>query len=318
MRVVGFVAFGPVTAVRERPTVSVIPCGTEVAMSLSDRERVAVESLNASGRQPAVFVHGLWLLPGSWEPWLSLFDERGFAAMALDWPDDPATVRDALADPSVFAHKSVGEVAAHCAEVLEAIDRPPVLVGHSFGGLLVQKLAGDGRAAATVAVDPAPLRGVLPLPVSALKAAFPVLGNPANRGKAIQLTYDQWRFAFTNAVDDEEARQLYADFAVPCSGVPLFQAAFANVNPASEARVHTHNSNRGPLLIISGEKDNTVPWRLANAAYKRYKHNPCPTEITEIPDRGHSLVIDHGWQEVAEAALSFLERQGLPTSDASD
>ena len=282
-------------------------------MSLSDRERDAVAAANASGRVPAVFVHGLWLLAGSWEPWVALFEERGFAALALDWPDDPATVADALANPEVFAHKSVGQVAAHCAEVIEALDQPPVLVGHSFGGLLVQILAGDGRARATVAIDPAPFRGVLPLPVSALKASFPVLGNPANRGKAIQLTFDQWRFAFANAVEQDEAHQLYDDFAVPCSGVPLFQAAFANVNPGSEARVHTHNSNRGPLLIISGEKDNTVPWKIANASYKRYKRNPCPTEITEIPDRGHSLVIDHGWSEVAETALAFLERTS-PTS----
>ncbi len=277
-------------------------------MSLSERELRAVEAVNASGRPPTVFVHGLWLLAGSWDPWIARFEERGCAALAVDWPDDPPTVAEALANPEAFAHTSIGDVAAHCAEVLDALDQKPVLVGHSFGGLLVQILAGDGRARATVAIDPAPFRGVLPLPISALKASFPVLGNPANRGRAIHLTFDQWRFAFTNAVDEDEARRLYEQYAVPCSGLPLFQAATANLNPRTEARVHTHNSNRGPLLVISGEKDNTVPWSIANATYKRYKHNPCPTEIVEIPDRGHSLVIDHGWVEVADAALEFFQR----------
>ena len=184
--------------------------------------------------------------------------------------------------------------------------KKPALIGHSFGGLLTQILAGRGAAAASVAIDPAPFRGVLPLPISALKSAAPVIGNPANHARAVPLTYDQFRYAFANAVGEAEAHELYATFAVPGSGVPLFQAAAANLNPWTEAKVNK-NPDRGPLLIIDGEKDNTVPWAIANASYKRQKRNPGVTEIVQVPGRGHSLTIDHGWREVADIALSFLQ-----------
>ena len=182
------------------------------------------------------------------------------------------------------------------------------MIGHSFGGLLTQIVAGRGVAAASVAIDPAPFRGVLPLPFSALKSASPVLGNPANRNRAIPLTYEQFRFAFANAVSEDEAKQLYETFAVPASGAPLFQAAAANLNPWTEAKVDTKNTSRGPLLIMSGEKDNTVPWAIANASYKQQKRNPGVTEIKEMPNRGHALVIDGGWREVADTALAFVKR----------
>jgi pimeloyl-ACP methyl ester carboxylesterase len=182
------------------------------------------------------------------------------------------------------------------------------LLGHSFGGLLVQILAGRALACATVAIDPAPFRGVLPLPISALKSARPVLGNPANRNRAIPLTYEQFRYGFANAVSEDEAKELHNTFAVPGSGAPLFQAAAANVNPWTEAKVDTEHPDRGPLLIISGEKDHTVPWSIANASYKKQEHNKGLTEIVEIPNRGHSLVIDSGWHEVAGTALEFIGR----------
>jgi non-heme chloroperoxidase len=267
-----------------------------------------IAACNASGRVPVVFIHGLWLLPTSWERWAELFEQAGYAPLTPGWPDDPATVDEANANPDVFARKTVGQVADHYAEVIGALDRRPAVIGHSFGGLLTQILAGRGLAAASVAIDPAPFRGVLPLPVSALRSASPVLGNPANRNRAVPLTYEQFRYAFANAVDEGEAKQLYETFAVPASGAPIFQAASANLNPWTEVKVDSKSPERGPLLIVSGEKDHTVPWAIANASYKKQKRNEGVTEIVEIPNRGHSLTIDSGWREVAQTALAFVER----------
>jgi non-heme chloroperoxidase len=268
----------------------------------------AIEQANATGRTPVVFIHGLWLLPSSWDGWAAVFEEAGYAAVMPGWPDDPETVAEARAHPEVFARKTVGQVANHYAHVIGQLKKKPAVIGHSFGGLLTQIVAGRGLSAASVAIDPAPFRGVLPLPFSALKAASPVIANPANRNRAIPLTYAQFRFAFANAVSEDEAKQLYETFAVPASGAPLFQAAAANINPWTEAKVDSKNPDRGPLLFISGEKDNTVPWAIANASYKQQKRNPGVTEIVEVPNRGHALVIDSGWREVADKALGFVKR----------
>jgi non-heme chloroperoxidase len=267
-----------------------------------------IEAANASGRPPIVFIHGLWLLPTSWQRWADVFAAAGYAPVLPGWPGDPDTVEEANAHPEVFAKKGVGQVADHFCELIGKLDRRPAIVGHSFGGLLTQISAGRGLSAASVAIDPAPFRGVLPLPISALRVASAVLGNPANYHRAVPLTYDQFRYGFANAVPEEEARQLYAEFAVPASGEPLFQAATANLNPWTEVKVDTGNPDRGPLLIISGEKDHTVPWAIANASYKQQKDNPGVTEIVEIPGRGHSLTIDSGWREVADTALTFIRR----------
>ena len=280
----------------------------------ADRTRITkpetqqVERANASGRTPVVFIHGLWLLPSSWDRWGDLFENAGYTAIKPGWPDDPESVADAKAHPEVFAGKSVGQVADHMSAIVKELHKKPAVIGHSFGGLLAQIVAGRGLAAVTVAIDPAPFRGVLPLPVSALKAASPVLLNPANRNRAVPLTYEQFRFAFANAVGDEEARRIYETFAVPAPGKPLFQAAAANLNPWTEAKVDTHNPERGPLLIISGQKDHTVPWAIANASFQQQQHNQGVTEITEIKGRGHALTIDHGWREVADTALAFVKR----------
>jgi pimeloyl-ACP methyl ester carboxylesterase len=285
------------TAPRER---------TETAIPDSELRQVA--RANQTRSQPAVFVHGLWLLPSSWARWEALFEEAGFTALAPAWPDDPDTVQEANEHPEVFAHKTVGQVADRIEQLVRALERKPVIIGHSFGGLIAQILAGRGLSSATVAIDPAPFRGVLPLPFSSLKSAWPVLGNPGNRNRAVALTYDQFRFGFANAVSETEAHQLYETFAVPAPGAPLFQAATANLNPWTEARVDTQNPRRGPLLIISGEKDNTVPWAVANASFKRQLHNGGVTEIIELPNRGHALTIDSGWREVASRALGFVQR----------
>lgn len=275
---------------------------------ITEHEQEQIDQANASELSAVVFVHGLWLLPSSWDNWRKVFEDAGYTTLAPSWPDDPNTVDEANKHPEVFAHKTVGQIADHFQDVIGKLTKQPAIVGHSFGGLLTQILAGRGVSAASVAIDPAPFRGVLPLPISALKSAAPVIGNPANRGRAVPLTYEQFRFAFANAVSEDEAKELYNTFAVPGSGVPLFQAATANLNPWTEAKVNSKNPERGPLLIISGEKDNTVPWSIANASYKKQKRNESVTEIVEIPDRGHSLTIDHGWREVADKALGFVER----------
>jgi len=278
------------------------------ASTINEHEAAQVERANASGLTPVAFVHGLWLLPSSWERWAAMFEEAGFAAVSPGWPDDPETVEEAKAHPEVFAHKSVGQIADYVDGIIRRLDKKPVVIGHSFGGLLAQIIAGRGLAAVTVAIDPAPFRGVLPLPVSALRSASPVLSNPANRNRAVPLTYEQFRYGFANAVGEDEAKELYERYSVPGSGVPIFQAASANLNPWTEAKVDTKNPDRGPLLIIVGEKDHTVPPAIAKAAYKRQKGNEGVTEFVEIPGRGHALVIDSGWREVADTALAFVQR----------
>src|SRR5437763_2732756 len=263
--------------------------------ALSEREERQVEQANMSARVPVVFVHGLWLLAASWDRWAELFEQAGYAPVAAAWPDDPETVEEARANPEVLAGKSVGQVADHTSEVIRRLTMKPAVVGHSFGGLLTQIVAGRGLASVSVAIDPAPFRGVLPLPISALRAGSAVLKNPLNRHRAVPLTYEQFRYGFANAVTEDEAKELYETYAVPGSGEPIFQAAAANLNPWTEAKVDTKNPDRGPLLIISGERDHTVPWAVANASYKLEKRNPGVTEIVEMKGRGHSLTIDNGW-----------------------
>jgi pimeloyl-ACP methyl ester carboxylesterase len=275
---------------------------------ITSAERKEIEAANSSEQTPVVFVHGLWLLPGSWDRWRTMFEEAGYSTLAPGWPDDPATVAEANAHSEVFAGKSIRDVVDHLDDVIRQLSAKPAVIGHSFGGLLAQILAGRGLSAASVAIDPAPFRGVLPLPISALRAASPVLANPFNWNKAVPLTYQQFRYAFANAVTDEEARQLYATYAVPAPGKPVFQAAAANLNPWTQAKVDTRNPARGPLLILDGEKDNTVPWSIADASYNRQRSNPGVTEIALIPGRGHSLTIDDGWRAVAETALAFVQR----------
>jgi non-heme chloroperoxidase len=254
-------------------------------------------------------VHGLWLLSSSWQRWRDLFEASGYTTIAPGWPDDPATVREAFDDPEVFAHKKVQAVTDHYLDAIRRLAKNPAVVGHSFGGLIAQKIAGSGASAATVTIDNAPFRGVLPLPVSSLRSSFPVLGNPANYGKAIALTFEQFKYGWANNLDEAEAKELHESFHVPAPGLPLFQAAVANLNPFSETRVDSKNPDRGPLLVLAGENDHTIPLAITEATFKiQSKHNPGVTEIERIPGRGHSLVIDSGWKEVADVAVQFIQR----------
>jgi len=276
--------------------------------TISEREARQVEAANAGGRTPVVFIHGLWLLASSWERWATLFEEAGYVPVLGEWPDDPATVEEARANPEALAGKKVGQVADHMAELIGALNKKPAVVGHSFGGLMAQIVAGRGLSAATVAVDPAPFKGVLPLPIAALRATLPVTRNPLNRGRAVTLTFEQFRYGWANAVEETEAKQLHEEFHVAAPGLPIFQAAMANLNPAAETKVDIGNSERGPLLIFTGEEDHAVPPAMSNAAFKKQSRNPGVTELAEMPGRGHSLTIDSEWREVAERALEFVKR----------
>ena len=278
------------------------------ATTIADHEVAQIERANATTATPVVFVHGLWLLPSSWKRWVDHFEQAGFVALSPGWPDDPETVEEAKAHPEVFAGKTVGQVADHLEAVIRRLDRKPAVIGHSFGGLLTEIIAGRGLAAASVAISPAPFRGVLPLPISALRSASAALGNPANYNRSIPLTYDQFRYSFANAVGEEEAQALFAAYSVAAPARPLFQAATANLNPWTEVKVDTRNPERGPLLVIYGEHDHTVPKAIAKASFKKEKRNPGVTELVEMKGRGHALTIDSGWQEVADTALAFVQR----------
>jgi pimeloyl-ACP methyl ester carboxylesterase len=275
---------------------------------ISDREKRQVEQANASGKVPVVFIHGLWLLPSSWDNWVGFFEENGYAGLTPDWPGDPETVAEARANPDVLAKTTLRRVADHTAGVIGALDKKPAVMGHSTGGLLAQLVADRGLSAATVAIDPGPFRGVLPLPYSTLKVSAPILRNPLNRGRAITLTFDQFKYGWANALDEREARELYEIYHVAAPGVALMQMANANLNPFTEAKVDTKNPERGPLLIVEGDDDHTVHPAIAKAAYKRQRRNEGVTELRTIPNRGHALTIDSGWREVAQTALDFVKR----------
>ena len=276
--------------------------------NITEREAAQIKRANASGATPVVFVHGLWLLPSSWDNWVALFEEAGFVGLTPGWPDDPETVAEAREHPEVFAGKGITQVADYQEAIIRRLDRKPVIIGHSFGGLLTMILAGRGLAAASIAISPAPFRGVLPLPFPALRTASVALRNPLNWNRAVPLTYEQFRYSFANAVGEDEAKELYLGYSVATPGEPLFQAASANINPWSEAKVDTGNPERGPMLIIAADSDHAVPWAMANAAYKRQKRNKGVTEVIKMPDRGHSLTIDAGWREVAGKSLEFAQR----------
>jgi alpha-beta hydrolase superfamily lysophospholipase len=265
-------------------------------------------------RTPVVFIHGLWLHTTSWEPWIEHFRAAGYDPVAPGWPGIPDTVAEARAHPELVAGHGVDDVTEHYEKAITDLAAPPILIGHSFGGAIVEKLLGIGAGAAGVAIDAAPIKGVLPLPISALRASFPVLKNPANASKAVSLTPEQFRYAFGNGISEEESTALYEKWTIPAPGKPLFQAATANINPHAETAVDVRNDERGPLLLIMGGMDHTVPEAITKATMKQYRHSSALTETMEFPDRGHSLTIDHGWQEVADAIIDWLAAKVGPVS----
>lgn len=261
--------------------------------------------------RPVVFIHGLWLHATSWDPWVSLFREAGYAPVAPGWPNEPSTVQAARENPDAVANIGIDDATGHFASAIEGLDQPPVIVGHSFGGLIAEKLLGQGVGAAAVAIDPAQIKGVLPLPLAQLRAGFPALGNPANLHKAVSLTAKEFRFGFGNALTPEDSDALYERWTIPSPARPLFQAAAANFSMHSEAKVDTDNSSRGPLLLISGLEDHTVPDVVTRSTLKQYRSSTAVTELKQFEGRGHSLTIDTGWRDVADAVLAWLSDKGL-------
>jgi pimeloyl-ACP methyl ester carboxylesterase len=260
---------------------------------------------------PVLFIHGLWLHPTSWAAWEDFFEHAGYATSAPGWPGDPATVELARANPDAVADHGIDDVVEHYAAIIDTLSDRPVLIGHSFGGMIAEKLLGQDRAAAAIAIDAAQIKGVLRLPLSSLRATLPVFKNPANKHRSVMLTAEQFRYSFGNALSDEESQELYDRWVVPAPGRPLFEAAAANVAPHSPAAVATDNPDRGPLLLVAGGQDHTVPEAITNSTLKQYRDSPAVTDLLELPDRGHSLTIDNGWKGVADASLAWLEQQGF-------
>ena len=266
----------------------------------------------AASARPVVFIHGLWLHSSSWTPWVELFTSRGYGpVLAPGWPGEADTVAASRENPDAVADKGIDDVVAHYAQIIDGLSELPIVVGHSFGGMIAEKLLGQNRAAAAVAIDAAQIKGVLPVPLSSLRATFPVFSNPANRHRAISLTAPQFRFAFGNAVSETESGELFEQWTVPSPGKPLFEAAAANFSSDSPAKVDTGNESRGPLLLIMGGRDHTVPEAITKSTLKQYRHSSAVTELLEFESRGHSLTVDNGWHEVADASLTWLEKQGL-------
>jgi pimeloyl-ACP methyl ester carboxylesterase len=261
--------------------------------------------------RPVVFIHGLWLHASSWQPWIELFAANGYQPVAPGWPGDPDTVEQARADSDAIADRGIEEVTDNYRKIIESLDGSPILVGHSFGGMIVEKLLGENFGDAGVAIDAAQIKGVLPLPLSSLRATLPVFKNPANRHKAVTLTAEQFRYAFGNAIPAEESDALYEQWVIPAPGRPLFEAAAANFSLHSPAKVNTDNEERGPLLLIMGGQDHTVPEAITKSTLKQYKHSHAVVDLVEFPDRGHSLTIDSGWREVADRTLDWLRVQGF-------
>ena len=266
--------------------------------------------MTSAGR-PVVFIHGLWLHATSWGPWVEFFGAAGYAPLAPGWPGDADTVEGTRSQPDRVAGKGLDDVAEHYARIIADLDAPPIVIGHSFGGLIAQRLLGQDLAAAAVAIDPAPIKGVLYLPASALRVSSVALRKPANRNLAVALTPEQFRYGFGNAIPGPESAELFDRWTIPSPGKPLFEAALANFMPSSPAKVNTGNKSRGPLLITAGGKDHTVPHAISTATRRLYHKSPAVTDLREFPDRGHSLIIDHGWREVAQAALDWLHQRSV-------
>ncbi len=259
-------------------------------------------------KKTIVFIHGLWLHTTSWHPWMDFFNEKGYQTMNPAWPGDSISVALCRVNPQAIANRGVAEVADSYAKVIADLPEAPIVIGHSFGGLIAQIILGRGIASAGIALDPAPMKGVWQLPLSALKASLPVLGNPFNLKKAVSLTFNQFKYGFANAIPEEQARELYDLWTIPAPGRPLFQAALATF-AGKETKVDTGNATRGPLLITGGEKDHIAPPILGKASAKKYNSSVI-TEFKLFENRGHSLASDHGWKEVAEYCLEWLNKNG--------
>jgi alpha-beta hydrolase superfamily lysophospholipase len=262
--------------------------------------------MNGDDKGTIVLVHGLWLTPRSWEHWVTRYSEAGYTVLAPSWPGMEAEVEALREDPSVMNGLGLGEIAEHYEKIIRNLDKPPIIMGHSFGGAIVQILLDRGLGRAGVAIDSAPVKGVLGLPLSTIRAAFPALRNPATRKKTVSLTPDQWHYSFTNTMfDDEQSRAAYERYQVPSTGRPLWQAAFANFDPKAATKVNLRNNRRAPLLFIAGGEDHVAPASTNRENAKRYGKSTAVTDYKEFAGRPHFTGAAPGWEAVADYALAW-------------
>ena len=252
-----------------------------------------------------VLIHGLWMTALSWEYWVARYEDRGFEVIARSWPGMDGDIDELRHDPSGIEHLGIEEIVDYYAAIIAELDRPPIIMGHSFGGAFTQILLDRGLGAAGVAIDSGPVKGLLALPASTLKTGFPVLKNPANDHRAVPLTPEEFHYAFTNTLSDEESLAVYERYAVPGTGRVLFQGAFANFNPHSPAAVDFKNSRRAPLLFIAGGDDHVAPASLNESNLEHYRKSDAITELKEFPGRSHYTLGQEGWEEVADYALNW-------------
>jgi alpha-beta hydrolase superfamily lysophospholipase len=262
-------------------------------------------------KNPVIFIHGLWIHSSSWQPWIELFEKHGYASSAPGWPGDGDTVAATRENADALNDVGIAAIVDHYAQLIGSPDVKPIVVGHSFGGLIAQELLASGHAAVAVAIDPAPIKGVKSLPLAQLRSAFPVLGNPANRHRAVSLTAKQFHYGFGNTLSEEESNALHEQWTIPGPGLPLFEDAAANFSKHSPAKVDTHLADRGPLLLTSGTEDHTVPLKVTKEVFGMYAKGSSDTEFHEFEGRGHSLTIDSGWRDVADVTLNWLAAKGF-------
>ncbi|MEU4399005.1 alpha/beta hydrolase [Micromonospora orduensis] len=260
-----------------------------------------------------VLIHGLWMTPRSWEGWIERYTARGMHVIAPAWPGMDRSVEQLRDDPTPIAEQSIATIVAHYDKIIRALPRPPIIMGHSFGGLITQVLVDRGLGAAAVGVHSAQVKGVLKLPLSQLRSGFPILRSPANRGRAVPFTPDDFAYTFGNTMSREDSDRAWQRYAVPGAGRVYFEGAFANVDPRSPARVDVGRNDRAPLLLMAGGLDNVVPASVVRANAGLYQKSRALTAYEEFPGRSHFTVGQDGWEDVADYALDWaLRAAALP------
>ena len=262
----------------------------------------------ATDRAPLMFIHGAWLSSGSWESFSDYFGHRGFDVSAPEWPRKHGDVEELREATDEIEGLGLSEIVDHYEELITALDEPPVLIGHSFGGLIVELLLDRGLGRAGVAMSPAPPKGILVLPFSSLKAAAPALAHPSKWHGVVPLTLEEFTFGFVNTFSPDDAKAAYEKYAVPETGQIFFEAGFANFHLHPPTEVHFKSDDRAPLLIVGAEKDNTVPASLAKKQFEKYGKSAAQTDYIEFPARPHLMMIGEGWEEIAGEIQSWLSR----------
>ena len=278
---------------------------------------MTIAARDKAGPDTIVLIHGLWMTALSWEHWVEHYTDRGYRVIARSWPGMEGDIEAIRADPSAIAKLGVTDVVDHYEAIIRELDKPPIIMGHSFGGLMTQILLDRGLGAAGVAIDSAPVKGILVLPFSTIRVSIPALSNPANNHRAVALTRDQFHYAFANTLSEEESNKIYDRYAVPGPDHMIFQASFANFNPHAATTVNFANDSRAPLLLVAGGKDHIAPASVTKANYKLYSKSRAVTEYKEYPDRPHFTIGQAGWEAVADFALDWSVQHAKVRSTAA-